>query len=521
MSTTDRPRPAPADTTSRAQPLAGPAAGVVAGWAGLAAGWVTAQLAEAKESPVSAVAEQIIDRLPGPLVEQGIRRLGHHDKQVLVVLVLVVVTLAFALAGRLGRRTPWWPIGIFGGASLLAGLAVARQPGTGGRDELAVVLGFVVSVCGWRFLAIGPAGPAAPRTDPGPPAGADRRFWLRAGLVAAGTAAATAVLPRLGRARRAVESARSRLHIPGLRPAVVPTGADLGLAEPWATPTTSFYRVDIDVTVPYVDPDSWRLRIHGMVDHELELTFAELVARRRTNAWITLNCVSNPVGGDLIGNAWWSGVRLRDLLAEAGVHSGADAVLQTAADGWTCGTPLSALTDDRPAILAVAMNGEALPIAHGFPVRTVVPGLYGYVSACKWVVDLEVTTIDKAVGYWIPLGWAVRGPVKLASRIDRPRSGATVSAGSYRIAGVAWEQEVGVAAVEVSVDGGAWRRTRLARVPSVDTWVQWAVEVDLEPGSHRARVRAVDRDGTVQTSVQRDVAPDGATGWHEVDFTAH
>ena len=232
----------------------------------------------------------------------------------------------------------------------------------------------------------------------------------------------------------------------------------------WATPADDFYLIHTALAIPAIAPEEWRLRIHGMVDRELVLRFQDLIDRRLTEAWITLNCVSNPVGGDLIGNAWWSGVRLADLLAEAGVRPDADAVLQTSEDGWTCGTPLAALTDDRDAMLAVAMNGRPLPVEHGFPVRTIVPGLYGFVSATKWVVDLEVTRFDRFEAYWTGKGWAEQAPVRLASRIDVPRSGAGVPAGEVRVGGVAWAQHVGIEGVEVSVDGGAWteRRDRLA-----------------------------------------------------------
>jgi len=493
--------------------LTWPAAGLIAGWAGLAVSWFAAHLLAARDAPVSAVAEQIVGRLPGGVTEQGISRLGHHDKAVLVAIILAFLTLAFLVLGRLGRGGPWWPLGIFAALAVVAALAVAAQPHTGVRDQIPIALGLLAWVGLFTVLTSGLPIGAGPITD-----GEGRRFLLRAGIMATGAAVLGALAPVVGRAQREVEAARARLRISGLSKPASPAGADLGLAQPWATPSSTFYRVDTAFTPPYVDPGSWKLRIHGMVEKEIELTFADLLARRRTNAWITLNCVSNYVGGDLIGNAWWSGVRVADLLAEAGVREGADAVLQTSADGWTCGTPLAALTDDRPAILAVAMNGEPLPVKHGFPVRTVVPGLYGYVSACKWVVDLEVTTMEKAVGYWIPRGWAVKGPVKLASRIDRPRSGQQVSAGRLTIAGVAWEQEAGIAKVEVRVDGGGWQTARLGAVPSVDTWVQWAVEVDLERGTHQVTVRATDRHGVVQTAVRRDVVPDGATGWHKVDF---
>ena len=234
-----------------------------------------------------------------------------------------------------------------------------------------------------------------------------------------------------------------------------------------------------------------------------------------TESWITLNCVSNEVGGGLVGNARWSGVRIADVLAHLGVSDEADCVLQTSHDGWFCATPLATLTDDRDAMLAVAMNGRPLPIEHGFPVRTLVPGLYGYVSATKWVVDYEVTTFDKAVGYWTTKGWSAEGPVKIASRIDVPRSGDEVAAGEVTVGGVAWHQHTGIEAVEVQVDGGAWSRAELGHVPSVDTWVQWAVTLDVPEGDHEVRVRAIGKDGETQTSVVR------APGPRRLDRAAH
>ena len=292
----------------------------------------------------------------------------------------------------------------------------------------------------------------------------------------------------MGRGRRAVESERALLRLPGVSEPRVPASARIrqpGVSS-WETPADDFYLIHTALAIPTIAPEEWRLRIHGMVDRELVLSFQELIDRRLTEAWITLNCVSNPVGGDLIGNAWWSGVRLADLLDEAGVRPDADAVLQTSEDGWTCGTPLSALTDDRDAMLAVAMNGRPLPVEHGFPVRTIVPGLYGFVSATKWVVDMEVTRFDRFEAYWTGKGWAEQALVRLASRIDVPRSGTDVPAGEVRVGGVAWAQQVGIEGVEVSVDGGAWTGVEIASPPTDDTWVQWAGSVELEPGRPRA-----------------------------------
>jgi hypothetical protein len=285
-------------------------------------------------------------------------------------------------------------------------------------------------------------------------------------------------------------------------------------------PNTLFYRIDTALVVPAVDPNDWRLRIHGLVDREITVTYRQLLARSRTEAWVTICCVSNPVGGDLIGNAWWSGVRVADLLREAGVRPEANAVKQTSKDGWTCGTPLEALTDGRNALLAFAMNGEPLPLEHGFPVRMVVPGLYGYVSATKWVVDLEVTRYDRFSAYWTSRGWSAKGPVKTQSRVEVPRDGASVPAGRLRVGGHAWAQHTGIAMVEYRLDGHPWQRAELGRVPNDDTWVQWSGTVHVTKGDHLLTVRATDRSGYTQTAARADVVPNGATGWDRIEFTA-
>jgi len=303
----------------------------------------------------------------------------------------------------------------------------------------------------------------------------------------------------------------------------VPVGAAVGVAgiAPWRTPNKDFYIIHTALAPPSISPEDWQLRIHGMVDRELTFSYQDLLDRQLTEAWVTLCCVSNEVGGDLIGNAWWSGVLIRELLAEAGVKPDANAVRQTSRDGWDCGTPLAALTDPkRNAMLAVAMNGQPLPVQHGFPVRMVVPGLYGYVSACKWIVDLEVTTFDKFSAYWTDRGWSEKGPVKTESRIDVPRNGASVKAGTLRVGGSAWAQHTGIAKVEFQLDGGPWQEADLGRVPGADTWVQWAGTVDVAAGEHRIFVRATDASGYTQTPVKADVVPNGATGWHNIPFDA-
>jgi DMSO/TMAO reductase YedYZ molybdopterin-dependent catalytic subunit len=523
------------------------AAGLVAGFAGVATSYFVAMVTTVRDSPVVAVAELVTRLTPGPVVEQAISILGHRDKQVLLLVIMLMSAAVFAWAGRLARRTWWAPVVVFGVLGVVGGVAVWVQRGATALDIVSVAAGFATwLVClsllteplRRHDLALARTerrteGLAEGRADSHEPAevvpGESRQldhtrrtFVLRAGAMVVAGVALGIVGRAVGRGRRHVEETRRLLRLPGVTPPQVPDGVrvDVEGMSSWLTPNDDFYRIDTAFSVPTIEPAEWQLRIHGMVEREVVVTYQQLIARQTTQAFITLNCVSNEVGGELIGNAWWSGVRVAELLELAGVQDGADAVLQTSDDGWTCGTPLAALTDDRDAILAVAMNGSPLPIDHGFPVRTVVPGLYGYVSACKWVVEMRVTRFADISAYWTDRGWSELGPVKIASRIDVPRNGGEIASGGAQVAGVAWAQHTGIDAVEVSVDDGVWQPARLATVPSADTWVQWVATIDVGPGDHTLRVRATDADGLVQTGVDRDVLPDGATGWHTIDLTA-
>ena len=285
---------------------------------------------------------------------------------------------------------------------------------------------------------------------------------------------------------------------------------------PFVTPNKDFYRIDTALSVPQITAESWRLKVHGMVDRELELTFADLLERNVVERDITLTCVSNEVGGNLISNAKWLGVPLAEILQEAGVHPDADQLKSTSADGWTSGSPVATITDGRDALLAFGMNGEPLPVEHGFPVRMVVPGLYGYVSATKWVVDLELTTFENFDAYWVQRGWSQQGPIKTESRIDVPKPFARVAPGRVAVAGVAWAQHRGIEAVEVRVDGGPWARAELADELTIDTWRQWKFAWDAPAGNHRIEVRATDQTGAVQPEARAEPIPDGATGWHSI-----
>ena len=500
-------------------------AGVLTGVAGVVTSQATVWALRATNSPVVAVASAVRDFTPGWLAHRLIELVGTLDKPLLVTGTVVLLVAICGATGLLSARHPLLPDIVFFALAVVGLAAVVRLEDSGIASGLAVVVGLVTWIVTLRFLTAPllaeSRGVEAASTSAAASESSRRAFLTRAGGVVLVVAFAGAAGRFASRSRRRVEQARKLLRLPVTRGAM-PAGADLKLdgGEPWRTPNDSFYLIHTALAAPSISPKDWRLRIHGMVDRELTLTYGDLVRRELTEGWVTLCCVSNEVGGDLIGNAWWSGVAVRDLLAEAGVSPDADAVLQTSRDGWTCGTPLAALTDGRNAMLAVAMNGQPLPIDHGFPVRMVVPGLYGYVSATKWLVDLEVTRFDQFDAYWTNRGWSEKGPVKTQSRIDVPRNGSGVTAGTVRVGGSAWAQHTGIERVQFQVDGGPWRDAELGVVPDADTWVQWSGSVEVERGDHILVVRATDTSGYTQTSARADVVPDGATGWHSVAFNA-
>ncbi len=495
----------PSPTTTRVA-----LSGAVTAVAGALVAEASAAVLMLDAGPTRAVAAAIRDLTPGSWAIKLVHLVGHWDKPLLVLGTLAGLACVGGLAGLATRRSLTRGRAVFAVLAGIGALATATSGSTGLSAFVPVLIGLILwwSLLGWL-------------TTPTAQAEGRRAFLLRTGLVAAGALAVGAGGWAFGRRRRRLEEARALLRLP-VKPGVVPPGADVGLegVAPWRTPNADFYRIDTALSVPSLTPEEWRLRIHGMVDREITVTYEDLVSAELQSAWVTLCCVSNVVGGDLIGNAYWSGIPVRTLLQRAGVQEGADAVKQTSADGWTCGTPLEALTDDRSALLAVAMNGKPLPVEHGFPVRMVVPGLYGYVSATKWVVDLEVTRFADFSAYWTGRGWAERGPIKTQSRIDVPRDGATQGVGPARFGGVAWAQHTGIAAVEVQLDGGPWLPAVLGEGYADDTWVQWSVAATLTEGDHVLVVRATDKSGRTQTGVRTDVAPDGATGWHSVRFTA-
>lgn len=473
----------------------------------------------------TAVGSTVIDLTPAPVKEWAIQTFGMADKLVLSMLVLAVIAIVAAATAALETRR--FPIGST--AIVAAGVAgcaaVLSRAGANLVDIVPTVVGTVCGVAVLRLLVSGRFTDDAPAADDGPDRG--RRLSLvTLGFLGVGalTGVGGVVLSRL---TTSVSGDRTAFALPPIDVAAPPVPATVqpkGVALPsFVTSNADFYRIDTALRVPQLSREDWQLRIHGMVDREITLRFADLERFEVVEKLVTLTCVSNPVGGNLIGNAAWTGYRMRDLLAEAGIHRDADMVLSMSIDGFTAGTPVEAFTDERGALLAVGMNGEPLPTNHGYPARLVVPGLYGYVSATKWVVDLEVTRFDRAQAYWTRLGWSARGPIKTESRIDVPRSGQEVPRGAVTFGGVAWAQNRGVRNVEVRVDGpdrqGDWQQADLGAAYSNETWRLWSFAWQAaEPGRHTITVRAADNTGAVQTADVADPIPDGATGWHSVDF---
>ena len=548
--------------------------GLITAAVALGVGQLVAGITSPQGSPVVAVGGATIDLTPPPLKNFAISTFGSNDKAALVTGILVLLAVFAAAIGVAAfRRFSYGVAGlaVFTGIGLAAALT---RPTAQPADVLPSLAGAAAGLITLRWLvrtatadaaARRPRGePAAPPgeqltslqddcspAEPAPgaswapkqPAGAHRkqrasaqwdpadrptsgrRQFLIAGSVAVAAAGATGLAGRALAERTSVSQAIAavRLPSPARRAPTLPAGADLRIPglTPFVTPNGSFYRVDTALVLPEVAPSSWQLRIHGMVAHEMTLSFRDLLKLPLLEDWITLCCVSNPVAGPYIGNAMWLGASLPRLLRAAGLRAGAEQLLCTSVDGFTSGTPVQTVMDGRDALLAVAMNGAPLPVAHGFPARLVVPGLYGYVSACKWITDIKVTTFAGEYAYWAQRGWSQRAPIKTESRIDVPSGSATVRAGRTPVAGVAWAQHKGIDAVEVRVDGGSWNRARLAAVPGIDTWRQWVWEWDATPGNHVIHARATDATGYTQTAALAPPEPNGATGYPTVTVSVH
>ncbi|OLF12626.1 molybdopterin-binding protein [Actinophytocola xanthii] len=485
--------------------------------AAVTAGHLVAGIVDPDASPVLAVGNAVRDLSPPSVTDFAIANLGDTKKALLFGGLGVVLLVTGAVAGLLSRRRLWLGIALAAAVGVVGLVAVLDQPTVGVVGVTAPLASTAagVGVLWWLHTLA---------TRPAPDSAARRRFLL----TSAGVAVGAGVLGGAGQLLAGRNgAAASRAAVGPLTPAFpappIPAGADFAAAGTprFLTSNRDFYRVDTALAqVPAVRAEDWTLRVHGMVERERTYSYADIRDRPLVERTITMTCVSNEVGGPYVSTANFVGVPLGDLLAEAGVRPGADQLFSTSVDGWTAGTPTEAVLDTRRgAMLALGMNGEPLPLEHGFPARLVVPGLYGFVSATKWVVDLELTTFEAKESYWLSRGWGRRAPIKTQSRIDAPRGFATVPAGRVTLAGVAWAQHIGVQRVEVRVDGGPWRTATLATEVNVRTWRMWRLDLRLEPGQHRAEVRATDRRGRTQTDARVAPIPDGATGWHSVQFS--
>ncbi len=463
-------------------------------------------------SPISSLGQTFIQFTPEWLKELAIRTFGERDKQALTVGMALTLLVLAAGIGLLSRRRPRVAMAVLGALTIITSVVVLARAGSDILDLVPLLLG---ALAGIGFLALLTRTATRPESQDDPTMA--RRDFLRIIGIGALAAAAVGMLARLIPSAAEVAESRRRVTLPAVADpqSLDIDGTVLSVAglTPFVTPNAEFYRVDTAYTVPNLTTEGWQLRVHGAVDREITIGFDDLLAMRSVERMITLTCVSNEVGGKLAGNARWQGVRIADVLRLAGPRADADCVLSTSVDGFTVTTPLAALVDGRDALLAYAMNGEPLPQEHGFPVRMVVPGLYGYVSATKWVVDLEVTSFAAATAYWTDRGWAARAPIKTASRIDLPAGFARLPAGSVAVAGMAWAQHRGIRSVQVQIDDGPWRDATLSGDVGVDVWRQWAYQwIATEPGTHTIRCRAVDGDGAVQTDQVQGVMPDGSTG---------
>ncbi|MEW1696390.1 sulfite oxidase [Streptomyces sp. NPDC091278] len=518
---------------SRAWP--GALAGLAAAFCALAVAELVAGLVRPAAGPVTVVGGAAIDRTPPALKDFAVRTFGENDKTVLqlgILAVLALFAMGLGVVALRHRRTGTLCVLLFG---LVGAVAALTRPDAGPVDALpslagalagAAVLHLLVSRAGFR-----PSGGAHPTPDGGGNSGWNRRSFLTATAATVTTAAGAGILGRFLGDRRSQSAVASRnglvLPAPASPAPPVPRGAGLRIpgTSPFTIPNRDFYRVDTALVVPKVDASTWRLRVHGRgVTRARTFTLADLLARPLIERDVTLTCVSNEVGGPYVGNARWLGVPLAALLAECGVKppsrgGPADQLVARSVDGMTLGSPVEDVMDGRDAMLAVGMNGEPLPFDHGFPVRMVVPGLYGYVSACKWIEDIELTTFDAYDAYWVKRSWARRAPIKTQSRIDTPKPFARPATGTVMVAGVAWAQRRGITRVQVRVDDGPWRDADLAAQDTTDTWRQWSYPWRATSGGHTLTVRATDGTGRVQTEKRTRTVPDGASGWHGVFVT--
>lgn len=500
--------------------------GVLAAIGGIAAAHLVAGLINPAASPVLAVGSVVIDATPTPVKEYAVARFGTADKPILLATVTLVTLLAAAVAGALSRRRIWLGVGFIALLTALATAAAVMRPVATLSDAIPGIVSAAVGLAillGLRHILTrrepvttsGEDGHELPATAYPTSHDGRRQFLIGAAAVTVGAAGAAAFGQKLSSSDSVPQVV---LPAPADTAAAFPPGIEREVPgiTPLRTSNTAFYRVDTNLTIPRVRADGWRLEVDGLVDRPMTLTYPELMALPMIERDITLTCVSNEVGGGYVGGARWQGIRLADLLDRVGVQAGSDQLLSTAVDGFTIGTPMDVVRDGRDAMMAVGMNGQPLPASHGFPARLVTPGLYGFVSATKWLARLTATTYAKDVSYWTERDWATDAPIKMSARVDTPRPLSTIKAGMTAIGGVAWAQRIGIAVVEVSIDGGPWQKTRLGPDVGLDYWRQWYLPWKATPGRHAIAVRATDRKDARQLSRRAKPFPSGSSGIQEV-----
>lgn len=510
----------------------------VAAGAALATSTLVAVLLPGGQPPLIAVGDLVVSLTPAGTREAAIGVLGTADKPFILVSVAAVTVAVAVLLGLASRHDR---IPLYGGGAALLGLGLLASglstpsafPSTAAATLAAAAVAAWTVIRLTRVRVAEAARPSADGPSPDlerPPTSwaekeiSRRQFTVGAVVIAAAAALGQGFATLLGGiGSGTVDALRATVHLPRVaHPLPPPAPGDsfrIPGVTPLVTPNPDFYRIDTAFIPPAVDPGTWRLRIDGMVGHPLTFSFDELMAMPQEEADITLCCVSDPVGGNLISNARWQGVRLDRLLDRAGPTRAADQVVGRSVDGFTAGFPLQLALDGRAALVAVGMNGVPLPIAHGFPARLVVPGLYGYVSATKWLTEIRLTTFAAFGAYWVERGWGPPAPVLTEARIDVPQPGGRLRAGTVTVAGVAWAQHRGIAGVQVQVDAGPWQDAELAGELSIDTWRQWRLRWEATPGAHTLSARAVDGSGAVQTGRIAAPFPDGATGYPTVHVT--
>jgi len=491
--------------------------GVVAVGAGLAVAQLLSSIKSGLNGPIVSIGNRVIDYVPASIEKFVIRIFGVNDKLALVIIISVVVLILAILIGSSyfsGKRRQANLIVIF--MMIIAVVASIFDASAGVLSVLPSLAAGGTTIWILKILEN--------RTKQNESEGLTinrRELFKTVGFIAVGSAAAV-IAGNFFRTQASAQLKRLDILLPKALKFLPPLPTDpalktAGLSK-LITPNGEFYRIDTAIVVPNINIETWRFKIDGMVGNPLEFTYKELTDRPVFELDCTIACVSNEVGGNLVGNARWLGIRLDDLVKEASPFDSADQVMGHSIDGFTAGFPVAAL-DGRDAMIAIGMNGEPLPVDHGFPARVIVPGIYGYVSATKWLTRIELTRFDQAEGYWIPRGWSVQAPIKTASRIDTPTTASSVKAGGRVIAGVAWAPIRGISKVEVRVNKNAWRPATLGPVLAKTTWRQWWIDWEAEPGDVLLSVRATDGTGALQSSKRVSIAPNGAEGWHTIKIT--